>query len=128
LKYRQAQVSSHETKNENCLGTKPDNDKERKEPIMNANCERLVGDMRTVITDAEGLIQSTAGDVTEKAREARALLRERLQGAKASFRALEEKARTGAKVADRAIHDHPYQTAAIALLAGLVTGFLVGRK
>jgi ElaB/YqjD/DUF883 family membrane-anchored ribosome-binding protein len=94
---------------------------------MKANCERLAGDMRVVITDAEELLRSTAGELTDKAREARGHLKTALSEAKGTCDALREKARSGARAADRTVRDHPYQALGIALATGLVAGVVLAR-
>jgi hypothetical protein len=38
---------------------------------MNSNTEKLVGDLKRVVNDAEEILNSTAGEVGEKARETR---------------------------------------------------------
>jgi hypothetical protein len=38
-----------------------------------------------------------------------------------------QKARDGARAADRVVHEHPYRTLGIALGVGLLTGFLTRR-
>ncbi len=39
-----------------------------------------------------------------------------------------QKARDGARAADRVVHEHPYQTIGIALGMGLLIGFLARRR
>jgi ElaB/YqjD/DUF883 family membrane-anchored ribosome-binding protein len=97
---------------------------------MNANksTERLVGDLKAVARDTEDLLRASAGEVSEKAREARARLNSTLERAKESCARLEEKAVAGAKAADRVVRDHPYESAGIAFGIGLLIGVLVTRR
>ena len=90
--------------------------------------DKLAGDFKVVVQDAEALIKATAGEVGEKAREARARLSASLQNCKASLHTVEEKALAGAKVADKAIREHPYQSIGMAFGVGLLIGVLVGRR
>ena len=89
---------------------------------------RLVKDLKTVARDAEDLIRATAGDVGEKAREARGRLTSALDGAKATCERLEEKAIAGAQATDKVIRSHPYQSLGIAFAAGVLIGVLVNRR
>ena len=90
--------------------------------------ERLVKDLKTVARDAEDLMKATAGDVGDKAKEARARLSATLESAKESLRALQEKAIAGAKAADRTIREHPYESIGIAFGLGVLIGVLVNRR
>jgi ElaB/YqjD/DUF883 family membrane-anchored ribosome-binding protein len=90
--------------------------------------DKLVQDFKVVIRDAEGLLKASAGELGEKAREARVRLSASLEGAKASFHKVEEKAIAGAKATDRVIRDHPYQSLGIAFGAGVLIGLLVSRR
>ena len=89
---------------------------------------KLIKDFKVVVQDAELLAKATAGDLGEKAKEARARLAASLEGAKASFHRLEDKAIAGAKATDRVIRDHPYQTIGAAFGVGLLIGVLVSRR
>jgi ElaB/YqjD/DUF883 family membrane-anchored ribosome-binding protein len=90
--------------------------------------DKLVQDFKVVIRDAEGLLKASAGELGEKAREARVRLSASLEGAKASFHKVEEKALAGAKATDQVIREHPYQSLGIAFGVGIVIGLLVSRK
>ncbi len=96
--------------------------------MNNASTERLVSDLKTVAHDAEDLIKASAGEVTEKAREARARLTNALERAKESRERLQEKAVAGAKATDQVIREHPYQSIGIAFGVGVLIGVLVTRK
>ena len=89
---------------------------------------KLVQDFKVVVQDAESLVRATAGDLGDKAREARARLAASLESAKDTYHKVEEKAIAGAKATDRVIRDHPYQSLGAAFGVGLLIGVLVGRK
>ncbi|HYV29364.1 MAG TPA: DUF883 family protein [Candidatus Eisenbacteria bacterium] len=89
---------------------------------------KLIKDFKVVVHDAEALAKATAGDLGEKAREARARLATSLEGAKASFYRLEDKAVAGARATDRVIREHPYQSIGIGFGVGLLIGVLVSRR
>ena len=95
---------------------------------MSVETEKLVTDLRTVARDAEELVKATAGDVSEKAREARSRLMAALESAKDSTKVLQDKALAGAKVTDQAIRSHPYESLGIAFGIGLLIGVLASRR
>jgi ElaB/YqjD/DUF883 family membrane-anchored ribosome-binding protein len=94
--------------------------------------QKLVQDFKTVIQDAEVLAKATAGELGEKAKEARTRLDASLEVAKASLYKAEDKlmagARATAKATDRAIREHPYPSLGLAFGLGLLIGVLVNRR
>src|SRR5262249_35117317 len=76
--------------------------------------EQIVQDLKAVARDAEDLFKATAGEVGERAREARARLATALQSAKETCACFEEKAIIGAKATDKVIREHPYQSVGVA--------------
>ena len=94
--------------------------------------ERVLQDLKTLARDAEDLLKATAGDLSEKAKAARARLADALEGAKAMYVELQEltiaSAKVAAKRADTVIRDHPYESVGIAFGIGLLVGILVTRK
>lgn len=87
-----------------------------------------MGDLKTLAHDAEELLKVTAGDLGEKAREARAKLATTLESAKATCRKLEERTVATARAADRVIRDYPYQSIGVSFGLGLLIGVLVNRR
>ena len=92
------------------------------------NTDKLVTDLKRIVTDSEELLHATKDAVGDKAHEVRERLTVALESAKRTCRRLEEKALEGAKAADRAIRDHPYQSVGVAFGVGLLIGVLVTRK
>jgi ElaB/YqjD/DUF883 family membrane-anchored ribosome-binding protein len=94
--------------------------------------ERVLRDLRTLARDAEGLMKATAGDLSDKAREARAHLAGALENAKATCTKLQEQtfasARAAARQADSVIRANPYESVGIAFGVGLLIGVLVARR
>jgi len=90
--------------------------------------DRLVKDLKNVMEDAEDLMKAAAGEVTDKAKEARDRLVVALESARSSCVRLEEKAVARAKAADRVVREHPYQSIGVAFGLGVLIGVLVGRK
>ncbi len=90
--------------------------------------EKVKEDLRTLVHDAEDLLKATAGDMSEKAKEARSRLNAALDRAKETCRRLEEKTVAAAKATDKVIREHPYESIGVAFAAGLLIGVLVARR
>jgi ElaB/YqjD/DUF883 family membrane-anchored ribosome-binding protein len=92
------------------------------------NMQKLIADFKVVLNDAEAMLKATAGELGEKAREARVRLAASLDSARAGMHRVEEKALASARATDKLIRDHPYQSLGIAFASGLLLGALVSRK
>jgi ElaB/YqjD/DUF883 family membrane-anchored ribosome-binding protein len=94
--------------------------------------DKLVADVKEVISDAELLLRETASDLTGRAKETSAKLANKLDAAKVRLRELEgvarEKVTEGAREADRVIREHPYESIGVAFGLGLLIGILLNRK
>jgi ElaB/YqjD/DUF883 family membrane-anchored ribosome-binding protein len=94
--------------------------------------DKLVADLKIVVADAEELLRATASHAGEKV----SVARERIQASLASARvklveaerALAERTRQAAKVADEYVHQNPWQAVGIAAAVGLVLGVLISRR
>ena len=90
--------------------------------------ERLVRDLKAVVSDAEDLLKATAGQAGEKLGEVRSRLAEALESAKDTCDSLGGKSVEVARATDRCIRDHPYETIGVAFGVGLLVGFLFRNK
>ena len=94
--------------------------------------ERLMEDMRALTRDAEDLLRATAGDLSDKAKDARERVSAALERAKATCESLQaqslESAKVAAKKADETIRAHPYESIAVAFGVGILLGALLRRK
>lgn len=90
--------------------------------------EKLKEDIRGLTEDAEALLKATAGDVSEKVKEARSRLAAAIERVKASTTEMEKKAQEAAKVADKVVREHPYESIGVAFVLGLLIGVLVARR
>jgi ElaB/YqjD/DUF883 family membrane-anchored ribosome-binding protein len=94
--------------------------------------ERVMTDLQNLARDAEDLIKATAGDVSDRAKEARARLGVALERAKTTCENFQDQtvasAKAAAKKADGVIREHPYQAIGIAFGVGLLIGVLATRK
>ena len=84
--------------------------------------------MGQLAEDARALMSATADVAGEKVSEARKRLAVALERAKEIAGRVRDKAVEGAKAADEAVHEHPYQAIGIAFGVGAVIGYLVARQ
>jgi ElaB/YqjD/DUF883 family membrane-anchored ribosome-binding protein len=94
--------------------------------------ERVLADLRALAHDSEELLKATAGDVSDKAKEARTKLTAALARTRSTIEEMQSQAVAGAKEAarkaDAVIRQHPYESLGVAFGIGLLIGVLVGRK
>ena len=94
--------------------------------------DRVLRDLKTLARDSEALLKATAGDLGEKAGEARRRLTRALERARATCAELQEQtlasAKAAAKKTDTVIRDHPYESIGIAFAVGVLLGVLAARK
>lgn len=94
--------------------------------------DKLMGDLRVVIADAEELLRMTADEAGEGAADVRSRVQARLNQAKADLLHLQEVAVARAKAVghatDEFVHDNPWKSIGIAAGIGLVVGLLISRR
>lgn len=94
--------------------------------------DKLMGDLRVVITDAEELLRMTADQAGESAADIRSRVQTRMNQAKADLLHLQEAAVARAKAAghaaDEFVHENPWKSIGIAAGIGLVMALLVSRR
>jgi ElaB/YqjD/DUF883 family membrane-anchored ribosome-binding protein len=95
---------------------------------MNKQTQEISNDMGQLAEDARALMAATADVAGEKVGEARKRLAAALERGKEIYGRVREKAVEGAKAADEAVHEHPYQAIAIALGVGAILGYIVARR
>jgi ElaB/YqjD/DUF883 family membrane-anchored ribosome-binding protein len=100
--------------------------------LSNGNKERLVSDMKLVITDAEEILRATAGAAGEKVTELRERITVRLRDAKERLAdaeaALVDKTKAAARATDDFVHNEPWKAVGVAAALGLALGVLIGRR
>lgn len=100
--------------------------------IQKPRKEKLVEDMKMVVSDAEAILQATAGQAGEEITKLRATMTAKLEDAKERMMALEqdlmEQTRQAAKVTDEYVHENPWQAVAVAGIIGFLTGYLVSHR
>ncbi len=95
---------------------------------MNKETQAIKNDMGQLAEDARALMTATADVAGEKVGEARERLAAALERGKEIYGRVREKAVEGAKAADEAVHEHPYQAIAIAVGVGALLGYLLARR
>jgi len=93
-----------------------------------AQRDKLLDDLRLVISDAEELLRMTAGEVGDSTAELRGRIQSRLQEARVELAGLQDAATAQVKVADEFVHEHPWQSIGIAAAIGVVVGLLIARR
>lgn len=101
---------------------------------MNAeiSTDQLVSDLKSVVNDAEALLNATSAQTGEKIQAVRARAEESLRQAKARLTEIEQEAIRRAKeiadATDEYVRDNPWQSVGIAAGIGLLLGVLLGRR
>jgi len=95
---------------------------------MNKQTQASDNDMGTLAEDARALMAATAEVPGEKVAQARNRLSAALERGKEIAARVRDKAVEGAKVADQAVHEHPYKAIAIAVGVGALVGYLLARR
>jgi len=89
----------------------------------------LLNDLRSLVVDAEKMLESS---VSEHSEEAVSALRTRYEAASERmgeiYASAKKNVAAGAKYTDETIRANPYQSIAIAAGVGLLVGVLVGRR
>jgi ElaB/YqjD/DUF883 family membrane-anchored ribosome-binding protein len=94
--------------------------------------DKLVADLKVVVSDAEELLAATAQSTGEKVAELRERLSENLRQARYRLAdaeaAIRERTREVARATDHYVHEHPWKAIGVAAGIGLVIGLLIGRR
>ncbi|OMG56253.1 hypothetical protein BJN45_01070 [Azonexus hydrophilus] len=102
------------------------------EQMTTANKEKLVSDLKVVISDTEELLRATTGVAGEKVGELRDRLVVRLRDTKDRVidleHALLDKTKAAARATDDFVHDQPWKAVGVAAALGLALGVLIGRR
>jgi len=86
--------------------------------------DEMAEKVESLVKDAEELVQSANGELPPKERRQLEEMLGRLKASAAQFRL---QAMKGIRATDQVIRKHPYESAGVALAAGLVIGLLAGR-
>ncbi len=95
---------------------------------MSKETQAIREDLGALAQDASALMSATAEVAGEKVSEARKRLAAALERAKVIGARVKDRAVEGAKAADEAVHEHPYQAIAIGFGVGAILGYLIARR
>ena len=99
---------------------------------LNIGSEKVVQDLKAVVSDAEALLHATAGDASERAVKARTRAEESLRHARVRIVEMEQQLLAQAKAAAQAtngyVHENPWPSIGVAAGVAFVAGLLVGRR
>lgn len=94
--------------------------------------EQLVSDIKSVISDAEEMLNATADQAGEKVSNLRARIKVRLQDAKLRLVDAEEallvKTKAAARATDDYVHESPWTAIGVAAAAGVLLGLALGGR
>ncbi len=94
--------------------------------------EKLMQDMRVVMSDAEELLRATAGQAGDKVAAARERIQANLAAARERLISAEqtvvEKTKHAAKATDEYVHENPWKSVGVAAGVGLIVGMLISRR
>ena len=100
--------------------------------MSNSSKQKLVSDMKVVVSDAEEILRATAGVAGEKMVDLRERIGERLRDAKLRIAdaeaALLDKTKAAARATDDYVNDNPWRAVGIAAGIGLLLGVIIGRR
>ena len=100
--------------------------------ITESNKQKLVSDMKVVVSDAEEILRATAGVAGERMVDLRERIGERLRDAKLRIAdaeaALVDKTKAAARATDDYVNENPWQSVGIAAGIGLLVGIIIGRR
>lgn len=100
--------------------------------MTNSSKQKLVSDMKVVVSDAEEILRATAGVAGEKMVDLRERIAERLRDAKLRLAdaeaALVDKTKAAARATDEYVHENPWKAVGVAAGAGFLLGLLLNRR
>jgi ElaB/YqjD/DUF883 family membrane-anchored ribosome-binding protein len=100
--------------------------------LTSAHKDKLMTDLKQVMTDAEALLAATSDDASASMSQLRARVSDTLLKAKDGLieaqDAMVGKAKAAAKATDHYVHENPWQAVGIAAGVGLLLGMLISRR
>ena len=100
--------------------------------MTEATMDQLLQDLKSVAASAEALLAATAGDASERVRDARRRAGETLDKARARLAEFEEdlkeRATAAAHEVDDYVHENPWPAIAAAVGIGALIGLLLARR
>ena len=101
-------------------------------PDHAASKEKLVQDLKIVISDAEELLRATASTAGERVAAAREKVRDSLERAKVKLAEVEDiiidRSKQAARATDEYVRENPWRAVGIAAGIGVIIGMLISRR
>jgi ElaB/YqjD/DUF883 family membrane-anchored ribosome-binding protein len=98
----------------------------------NNSKEKLVADMKVVVSDAEEILRATTGVAEDKLGELRERFADHLRDAKLRIADAEDvlfdRTRAVARATDEYVNENPWRAVAIGAGIGLLLGVIIGRR
>ena len=95
---------------------------------MSNQIKTVENEINQLAEDARALMAATADVAGDKVGEARKRLAAALESARDFAGQVRARAVAGAQVADKAVHEHPYQAIAIGVGMGALLGYLISSR
>jgi len=99
---------------------------------MSTQSQKLVSDVKLLVTDTEDLVKATASHAGDKIADIRSRAQDAINNLKPQLVKLEtvvvEKAKSTATATDAYIHENPWTAIGVSAGIGLVIGLLIGRR
>ena len=93
--------------------------------------ERLMGDLKTAISDAEQWLRGAANSGADDLNEAKTKFQETLRTAKTNLLTMEDtvlaKTKLAAQATDTYVHDNPWKSVLVGGVVGLLLGVIISR-
>ena len=100
--------------------------------LSNNSKQKLVSDMKVVVSDAEEILRATAGVAGERMVDLRERIAERLREAKMRLAdaeaALVDRTKAAARATDDYVNDNPWQPVGTVAGVGVSVGIIIGRR
>ncbi|MEF8731878.1 MAG: DUF883 family protein [Candidatus Accumulibacter meliphilus] len=94
--------------------------------------QKLVSDMKVVVSHAEELLRATAGVADEKMNDLRERIGQSLRDAKLRLAdaegAVVDKTKAAARATDDFVHENPWRAVGVAAVVGLLLGAVISRR
>lgn len=94
--------------------------------------ERLVSDIKSVISEAEEMLSDTADQSGDKISQLRARVKARLNDARERLvdaeAALRHHTKKAARATDDYVHESPWTSVGVAAAVGVLVGLIIGRR
>jgi len=99
---------------------------------MSVQSEKLISDVKSLVSDTEDLVKATAAQAGEKIGDIRTRAQHAVNNLKPQLAKLEtivtEKAKTAASATDAYVREKPWTAIGISAGVGLIIGLLIGRR